>query len=99
MRKSKQAKMQGEGFDPPESVPAIETAAGHYVECRDERMEMTKKEVASRSMLIAIMREHKRTSYLYDGYVISLSQEDKVKVKKSQEAEEGEGGEAEEADE
>ena len=51
-----------------DKIRAIEDAAGHYVEARDERMALGETEVKRRSELEDVMAKHKLTEYVYqDG--------------------------------
>ena len=68
------------------AISEIEIAAEEYVEIRDERMEMTKKEVEARSVVAETMRKHKKSQYHRNGLTITISSGDeKVKVKKEKE--------------
>lgn len=65
-------------------IPDLHKAALNYVEIRDERMELTKEEVTRKSKVLALMKKHKRDSYLCDGVEITIIHEEetvKVKVK------------------
>ena len=71
-----------EGFTPAE-VKEIRTAAETYVEARDERMELTKKEVKHQDALLAILKKYKRNAMVVDGLKIEIvSEKEKVKVKR-----------------
>lgn len=75
------------GTDAPK-VKAIEAAAEVYVEVRDERMGLTKREVQAREKLIAVMKTAGLTVYRIpadDGegaLIVSVSDESKVTVRK-----------------
>lgn len=62
----------------------IEKAAKKYVDVRDERMELTEREVKLRGDLIEKMKKHKLESYRCEdqNFVVNLSTEEKVKVTK-----------------
>ena len=66
-------------------VAELDRAAELYVEARDERMELTEKEVAARDALIAVMKKHSLSIYKDDDaspplVVTLIPGEDKVKV-------------------
>ena len=46
-----------------ETIKEIDDAAEAYVEARDKRMALTKKEVDAKDALIAVMRTHRRKVY------------------------------------
>ena len=72
-------------------IPDLDEAAREYAEGRDERMEMTRKEVELKTNLIEMMHKHKKKTYIYDGIEIELVPEgEKVKVKVRKEKEEAE---------
>jgi hypothetical protein len=76
------------GTEPP-SVPAIEKAAEAYVEARDARMSMLATEVERHDALLALMREHKLDSYEFDGQIINIVHQDRVRVKRKKESSNG----------
>ena len=80
----------------PDAVPAIDEAAESYVEARDARMSHLKTEIERQDELLQLMREHKLSTYEFDGYTVSLDTATKVKVKRKKEA--GDEGDAEEGD-
>lgn len=87
--------MEGEGVSQ-KKIPAIEKAAGNYVEVRDSRMKLTKEEVAARAVLINALNENGVTRYQYDDNIVELKPgEAKVKVRlvDPDDAEEGEDDE------
>ena len=53
-----------------------------------------KKEVERQDELLELMREHKLSTYEFDGFIVSLDTATKVKVKRKKEA--GDEGDAEE---
>jgi len=77
------------GTEPPK-IKAIEDAAVRYVEFRDRRMDAGEDEVKLKSKLISVMKEHKLTTYNFDGFMVELNHidEDDVKVKKARAAKE-----------
>ena len=78
--KPKQGTLKGEGF--PQEYPEIEAAAESYVEARNERMANLETEVARQEELMVLMVEHKLKNYEYDGRIISLTELQKVSVKR-----------------
>jgi hypothetical protein len=81
----------------PPRLPTMEDSAIHelnqaaldYDEGRDERMEMTKREVELKTKLIALMHRHNRKTYVYEDIEIELIPEgEKVKVRVRKEKEE-----------
>ena len=83
------------------SIKAVDRAVDRYVAVRDERMELTKKEVEKKIELIAIMKEHKdkigvdaegSMVYRHDDLLVTLRHgKDDLKVRTSED-EEGENG-------
>ena len=71
-----------DGTEPP-SIPEIDRAASEYVRVRDRRMDLTEDEVELRGKLMQAMVDAKLESYVYDGNRVTLTHEDKVKVKKA----------------
>lgn len=68
-------------------IAAVERAANAYREVRDERMELTKKEVEKRTKLAEVMQENGITIYKFDGddgepLIVEIDTTTKVKVKK-----------------
>jgi hypothetical protein len=94
-RKGKQTQIPGTERN--ERNPAIESAAADYVEVRDERMALTKKEVAAREVLRAAMKQAGITIYECDGedFTVELipAQEEKVKVTRREADEDDDAGE------
>jgi hypothetical protein len=84
------------------AIKAVDRAVERYVSVRDERMELTKKEVEKKVELIALMREHKdkigvdkdgAMVYRHDDLIVTLRHgKDDLKVRTSAE-EETNGGE------
>lgn len=77
------------GTEPPK-IKAIEDAAAKYVDFRDARMEAGEEEIKLKAKLIDAMKEHKLSTYNFDGYMVELIHldEDQVKVKKQRAAKE-----------
>lgn len=59
-----------------------------YVEARDERMALTKKEVDSKNLLALKMREKNLTTYRDDHFVVTIDSVEKLKVRKDGDDEE-----------
>ena len=76
----------------------LDRAAEAYVDVRNERMELTEREVAARSGLGATMRKHGQTVYRVDGdeplIVTLLEGEAKVQVRREKPKAAGDAGEA-----
>jgi len=81
MAKPKQSEMKGmESL----KIKPLDTAMGEYVEARDNRMDLTKIEVAARKKLENLMREHKVKIYKNsDGDLVANLEtiEEKARVK------------------
>lgn len=71
------------------TIPKIDGAADSYRELRDERMKTQKEEIEAAEHLRDLMHEHGLTVYEYDGYQVSLSALEKVKVRTKKEATNG----------
>lgn len=76
-----------------ETIKEVDTAAEAYVEARDERIRLTKKEVDAKDALVTVMKKHKLDVYRDENaipplVVTLIPGEDKVKVRKQQEEEE-----------
>lgn len=85
----------------PVYIQEIVDAAESYVDIRDQRMELTTKEVAAHDKLKEVMEKHNQQEYQYDGKVVRLKLgKTKVKVRSvdsdSDEAEEENEAEVEE---
>lgn len=63
---------------------AVRTAAENYVEVRDERMDLTKMEVAKRDLLIEVMKKFELTTYRDEDadLEVTLDVTEKCRVKK-----------------
>ena len=73
--------VEGEGVSPVK-IKEIEVAADNYVEVRDKRMKLTEKEIASRDVVVSLMKKHNISKYVYDDHQIVLEHgADKVKVR------------------
>ncbi len=67
------------------SIKEVDAAAEAYVEARDERMQLTEREVEARDALITVMKKHKLDLYRDDDaapplLVTLIAGEDKVRV-------------------
>ena len=63
-------------------IAEIEQAAEDYVEVRDERQELTRKEVAAKEILHAAMRKYHKTHYSRGGIEVDIiTAEETVKVR------------------
>ena len=76
--KPKQKKL--EGFIAVEDEE-IADAVEKYVQVRDERMELTKKEVAANQVLVQVLKKHKRKAVSINGQLVELVNLEKAKVK------------------
>ncbi len=80
-RKPKQQFIDG---TEPVKIKPIEDAAEEYVAVRDKRMNLTEDEVDLRGKLLELLKKNNLTEYKYDGYLVTVEHDEKVKVKKSQ---------------
>lgn len=72
-------------------IADLDQAALDYAEGRDERMEMTKKEVELKTALIGLMHKHSKKTYTYNGISVELVPEgEKVKVRVAKEKDDAE---------
>ena len=72
-------------------IAELEAAALEYAEGRDERMDMTKREVELKTKLLALMHKHGKTTYKCGDIEITIVPEgEKIKVKVHKEKEESE---------
>ena len=79
------------------SIDAVNDAIVDYVKLRDKRMEWLKKEVDAKTVLITVLREHKKEIgvdkdgamvYRHDALVVTLRHgKDELKVKNTDEEE------------
>lgn len=81
-QKPKQGHLQG--MEPP-SIEELDDLADRYVALRDKRMRLAEDETNKRDLLHVKMKEHKLTSYEYDGKVIEIVADEKIKVRKKKE--------------
>jgi hypothetical protein len=80
------------------AIEALEEKAQEYVEARDERMGLSKKEVEVKGQLLQLMKAHKREHYKRGPIEINIVHEKeniKVKVKAAGDDEDGEAGDEE----
>lgn len=74
--------IEGEGVAP-KRIKALEVAADNYVDRRDTRMKLTEEEVAARSKLAELMKQHNLTIYRFGDEQVEVKPgKDKVKVRK-----------------
>lgn len=63
------------------ALPELETAAVQYAEVRDARMALTKTEVARKTGLLLLMKQHGLDRYDNNGVHVRLKLATNVKVK------------------
>lgn len=64
------------------AIEELQRGGIEYAEVRDERMTLTKDEVARKGTLLRLMKKHNKLSYAYDGVVITVVPgEETVKVR------------------
>ena len=64
------------------AIEELQRGGIEYAEVRDERMTLTKDEVARKVILLRLMKKHNKLSYAYDGVVITIVPgEETVKVR------------------
>ena len=80
-RKPRERQSRLPGMERP-SNPTIDRAADEYVEARDERMKLTKRELETGDRLKLLMKEHDLRTYENDDLEISFDVSEKVKVKR-----------------
>jgi hypothetical protein len=81
------------GTERKDIVPAIEKAAARYVEIRDERMDLTKKEIEAQATLLKAMRDAKKRQYRCDtieAEVEVVIESEKAKVRRVEISEQNE---------
>lgn len=85
-----------EGMAPP-TIREIEAAADNYREMRDARMAYLEKEVEAKAILNRVMKDHDLNVYEYDGWLVTRTLTEGVKVgRKRPEGVEETNGHAEE---
>lgn len=78
-KRAKQKDLPGMGD---RRINELDQAALDYAEGRDERMELTKKEVELKTALISMMHRHNKKTYKYEDIEIELVPEgEKVRVR------------------
>jgi hypothetical protein len=91
--KEAKAKQQHlEGMEPP-TITEIEGKAEEYVEVRNERMSLLKKEVELQGELAELMKKHKLRNYEYDGQTVEVVNKEKVKVRRKKDDDDEEADE------
>jgi hypothetical protein len=64
------------------AIKPLEDVAGEYANIRDERMDLTQREHALKSLALKLMKKYEKTIYRHDGIEITVVPgEDDVKVK------------------
>lgn len=53
-------------------IPELDSAAEEVRELTDERMLVHKKEISARDTLLHLMREYKKATYRYNGYLAKI---------------------------
>ena len=81
-RKAKQPYLPGAEDMAPASIPEIDGAAADYVEARDGRMRLLKKEIECGAELLRLMHEHSQREYEYEGQIVTIAMLEKIKVKR-----------------
>jgi hypothetical protein len=88
-KETKMAKKNGKqgklpGTERKDRNPAIEKAASAYVDARDERMDLTEREVELQDALVIAMKTAKLTTYRCDDVdlVVEMSTLEKAKVRR-----------------
>jgi len=88
MAKAKQEELPG--MEDREIIDLV-TAARKYVDVRDDRQQLTLKEVELKSELLTLMKRHKKKEYIHDGIEIRVvAEEETIKVRIHKEKEETE---------
>jgi hypothetical protein len=67
------------------AIEELEDSAEEYADIRDQRMELTREESRLKDELLGLMKKHKKTSYVHDGFdikVIVESEKLRVRIKK-----------------
>lgn len=67
------------------AIEELEDSAENYADVRDQRMELTREESRLKDELLGLMKKHKKTSYVHDGFdikVIVESEKLRVRIKK-----------------
>lgn len=68
----------------------LEAAAEKYAGIRDERQQLTNREIEAKADLLQIMKKHKKRNYDHGGIAVEIVMEKetvKVKIRKDSEAE------------
>lgn len=81
------------GTESPDRIPEVEALAARYVDVRDERMKLTKKEVTARDLLLEEMIKRGLTKYACDlddlDVIILPARGPKLKVQRRDEPDDG----------
>lgn len=94
--RSKRAKQGHLPTMEPPSIPEIEAAAAEYVEARDERQALTKREIEKKTILMHLMKEHGLSVYDFDNLRVIIDARENVKVNVRKADEESNGEQEEE---
>lgn len=63
------------GMEPP-SIPLLDDAIIHYIETRDQRMQLTHIEVDAKTVIMNLMKDNELTTYRTpDDYLVNLESE------------------------
>lgn len=81
MAKKRSKQLQIPGTEP-EHFPELDEAAEEYVERRDARMAMGKRETEAQDELVKLMHDHGLKNYEYDGLTVILVNKEKAKVRR-----------------
>lgn len=84
------------GTEGPRRNAALEKAAAAYVDARDERMELTEKEVEKQDALVTAMEKAGLETYRCEdtNFVVEISKSTKAKVRKVKDMASDEGGDS-----
>lgn len=85
-RKPRPRQRQLTGLESP-SIPELDDLADRYVAVRDQRQALTKDETGKRDLLQLKMKEHGLSVYEFDGKVIEVVADEKVRVRRKKSAE------------
>jgi hypothetical protein len=66
----------------PLSIPAIDKQADYYMDRRDTRMTLGQEEKQEKQKLLDLMKEHGLYSYEFDGFLVTRTEEQDIKVRK-----------------
>lgn len=78
--KGKQARIEGNGFDLPPAIQAIDNAAEELFDIVDEQKELKEKHAKSELNVLGLMRAAKRTIYKYRDRTIRIEGKERLKI-------------------